>query len=162
MKTLASIIFTVIFYSSINAQNVSGTVTLAPDQNPNYERSRDKYMKESENLTKNESQTIQQTYKAIDDVQAKQERRELAASRRHERKMARIQSRGNRRYNRGYNNGNYNNGYYYNGYNNYNGYYNNPLGGYSPQYYSNNIYGSVNSVLNTALFGLAVWSLLKH
>jgi hypothetical protein len=156
MKTILSIALLILFSTNTNAQAPAATATLLPDQNPNYQKSRDKYMQESTTLTQNEGQTVQQTYKAIDDVQAKKERKELAAERRQDRRMARIQSRGNRRSNRGY----YNNGYYNNGYYN-NGYYSNPSGFYSPQYYSNNIYGNVGSVLNTALLGLTVWSLLK-
>lgn len=109
-------------------------------------------MADSNTLTSTEGQTIQQTYKAIDDVQAKKERKELASQRRHERRMARIQARGNR------------NRYYYNDYDYYYGYpgYRNPYGFYRPGYYSGNIYNNVNSVLNTALLGLTLWSILKH
>lgn len=154
MKTLFS--FLILFNVVIAQAQTTATASLLPDQNPNYQKSRDKYMNESAELTKSEGQTIQQTYKAIDDVQAKKERKELASQRRHERKMARIQSRGFRRNNYSYYDPyNYNNGYYYNGYSN-------PYGFYHPQYYFNNIYRNINPILNTTLFGLAIWSLLKH
>ncbi len=157
MRTILLIALSIVFYTNTNAQAGTGvtTPTLLPDQNPNYQKSRDKYMQESATLTKNEGQTVQQTYKAIDDVQAKKERKELASERRHERRMARIQSRGNRRNNpRFFNNNPYYNDYYYYNYD--------PYGFRSPQYYSNNIYGNTNSVLNTALLGLTVWSILRR
>ncbi|MBS1636697.1 MAG: hypothetical protein JST26_12345 [Bacteroidetes bacterium] len=154
MKNLLLIIAFTAAGLSLQAQTTTATATLLPDQNPNYQKSRDKYMAKSDELTANEGKTVQQTYKAIDDMQAKQERKDLAAQRRHERRMARIQSR-----NRGYNNGRYYNPNYYNGYSN-------PYGYYSPYYYSNNMYGNnmygnINSVMNTALLGIAIWSLLK-
>lgn len=137
--------FVFLFMLQVQAQTTASTSTLLPDQNPNYEKSRDKYMAKSDDLTSKEGTTVQQTYKAIDDMQIKQERKDLAAQRRHERRMARIQSRGNRQIY---------NPYYYNGYNN-------PYGYYHPYYYYNNIYGNVNSIANTALLGIAIWSLLK-
>jgi len=147
-------------YLQVNAQTTVATPsgTLLSDQNPNYQKSRDKYMTEATSLTKNEGVTIQETYKAIDDVQAKKERRELLSERRHERRMARIQSRSNRGqqfYNYPYNNGYYNN--YFD-----NGYYSNSIGNYYSPYYSNNVFGNINPVLNTALFGLGMCSLFKH
>ena len=161
MKSIVLFVLTCLVYVNINAQTTTATPsgTLLPDQNPNYQKSRDKYMAESTTLTKNEGVTIQETYKAIDDVQAKKERNQLASDRRHERRMARIQSRSYRRQN--YYSNRYNSRYYDNYYYN-NGYYSNPNGFYSPQYYSNHIYNNGNSILNTALFGLAVWSLFKH
>ena len=159
MKAILLFALSIVFLN-INAQTTTATTssTLLPDQNPNYLKSREKYMSESAALTKNEGQTIQQTYKAIDDMQAKKERKELASQRRQDRRMARIQSRHSYRQNRRYSNYdylNYNNGYYSNGYNN-------QYGLYHPQYYSNNIYRNYNPILNTALFGLAIWSIFKH
>lgn len=161
MKTLLFIIAFSAAAIGLQAQATT-TGTLLPDQNPNYEKSRDKYMATSDSQTAKEGQTVQQTYKAIDDMQAKQDRKAQNAQWRQDRRMARIQSR-NRRY---YNNGGYygNNGYgiYGQGYNPYyyNGY-SNPYGYSSPYYYSNNIYGNVTSVMSTALLGVAIWSLLK-
>ncbi len=152
MKT---ILFVAALFTSllgVQAQTTTTTATLLPDQNPNYARSRDKYVGKSDELTAKEGQTIQQTYKAIDDMQAKQDRKALAAQRRQDRRMARIQSR-RRTYNYYGNQGGYNPNYY-NGYSN-------PYGYYHPYYYGNNIYGNVNSVLNTALLGLTLWSILK-
>ncbi|MES2132019.1 MAG: hypothetical protein V4506_06685 [Bacteroidota bacterium] len=187
MKKLAYIALSFLLYMNVNAQKDS--VTLLPDQNPNFQKSRTKYMEQSATLTQNEGQTIQQTYKAIDDVQAKKERKELAATRRQERRMARIQSRGYRRYggynnynnsgyyggygNNGYNNygyGNYgNNNYgYNNGYGNYNNYgygngYGNNYGyGYRPNFWGGPTFNTINSAVGTALLGLTLWHVLKH
>lgn len=165
MKTILTSIFAVAIYFGSMAQTVTPTtsvaatktVALLPDQNPNFQKSRDKYMAESDKLTANQGTTIQETYNAIDDVEIKKEQKQLRKDRRHERRMARIQSRGRGR--NGFNNGYYNRGYYNNGA--YNGYFN-PNGISSPQYYSNNIYSGVNSILNTAFLGLAIWSILKN
>lgn len=173
MKHIITIALSALFCISAAAQTDS--MSLLPDQNPNFQRSRTKYMEQSAELTKNQGQTIQQTYKAIDDVQAKKERKELAATRRHERRMARIMSRGY-----GYG-GYYNNGYGYSnyGYNNYGygnygynngGYYGSPYpnygynswGGYRPRFWGGPTFGTINSVVNTALFGLTLWHILKH
>lgn len=185
MKNIAYIALSFLLYMNVNAQKDS--VTLLPDQNPNFQKSRTKYMEQSATLTQNEGLTIQQTYKAIDDVQAKKDRKELAATRRQERRMARIQSRGYRRYS-GYNNynnyGYYGGGYGNNGYNNYGyGNYGNNNYGYSP-YGSNYGYGNgynnygynngprfwgggnglntINTAIGGALLGLTLWSILKH
>lgn len=170
MKTIITLALSFVLATSIQAQTTS-TVTLLEDQNPNFQKSRDKYMKQAEELTKNEGQTIQQTYKAIDDVQAKKERKELALERRHERRMARIQSRGigrSRYYNDwGYGYGNYNSYGNYGNYNSYGNYGYNPYYGYNRQPwghpgFSSNIYGNVNSTINTALLGLTLWSILRR
>jgi hypothetical protein len=102
---------------------------LAPDQNPNYQNSADKYAQQSDELTATQSETIQDTYKAYDWREAKAEKQKIRKDRQYELRKLRYQSRnrccnGNRNYN-GYNNGYYNNGYYNNqNYNN--GYYNSP------------------------------------
>lgn len=171
MKHILTIALSALLSIGVNAQNDS--VTLLPDQNPNFQRSRAKYMEQSAELTKNQGQTVQATYKAIDDVQAKKERRELAATRRHERRMARILSRGYgyggyyNTYGYGYNNYGYNNyGYNNYDYNNY-GYYGNPYygntwGGYYRPRYWNGPLGTVNGAIGTALLGLTLWHILKH
>lgn len=178
MKNIAYIALSFLLYMNVNAQKDS--VSLLPDQNPNFQKSRTKYMEQSAALTQNEGQTIQQTYKAIDDVQAKKERKELAATRRQERRMARIQSRGYRYggynnygyYNNGYNNYGYGNGYgnygYNNGYGNYNNYgygnygYNNYGYGYRPNFWGGPTFNTINSAVGTALLGLTLWHVLKH
>lgn len=178
MKYFITIALSALFCIGANAQNDS--VSLLPDQNPNFQRSRAKYMEQSAELTKNQGQTVQDTYKAIDDVQAKKERKELAAARRHERRMARIMSRGygyggyyNNGYGYGYNNYGYNNyGYGYNNYGYNNGYYGNPYpnygygnpwgGYYRPRFWGGPAFGAVNSAIGTALLGLTLWHVLKH
>src|ERR1700741_4465284 len=55
---------------------------LSPDQNPNYKKSLEKYMAKKDELTKNEGTTMQATYKAIDDMQIKQEHKDLRRSNR--------------------------------------------------------------------------------
>lgn len=49
---------------------------LAPDQNPNYEASRDRYMKMADSLNAWNSTTPQQTYKAIDYLEDKRTAKE--------------------------------------------------------------------------------------
>jgi hypothetical protein len=173
MKHIITSALSALFFIAANAQNDS--VSLLPDQNPNFQRSRAKYMEQAVALTQNEGQTIQQTYKAIDDVQAKKDRKELAATRRHERRMARIQSRGygyggyynqGYGYNNGYNNYGYNNYGYNNGYNN--GYYGSPYpnygngGYYRPRYWGGPTFGTINAAVGTALLGLTLWHVLRH
>jgi hypothetical protein len=61
---------------------------LAPDQNPNYMVSRDKYIQLSDSLTAYQSTTIQDTYKAIDWMQF---RRDARAERRAFRRELRLE-----------------------------------------------------------------------
>lgn len=189
MKNIVIIALSFICYINVNAQKDS--MQLLPDQNPNFQKSRSKYIEQSVKLTQNEGLTIQETYKAIDDMEAKKERKELAATRRQERRLLRIQSRGYGRqnyYNRGYYNGNgnggynnygngynnYNNGYnnygnygngynnYGNGYNNYNNYGYNPFGYNGPRLLGGPVFNAIGSSLNTALLGLTLWHILRH
>lgn len=135
---------------------IKAQVELAPDQNPNYQKSLEKYVAKKDELTKNEGTTVQATYKAIDDMQIKQEQRDLRRSNRQDRRLARIGNRGS--YYRSSNNNNYSNYPYY-GYNNYNSY---------PNYYPNNNYYNnyysprygLNAIGNAALLGLGVYLLL--
>lgn len=61
----------ILFYSDIaNAQS-----SLAPDQNPSFAVSREKYMNMADSLTRFESATVHTTYKAYDWYEAKQERK---------------------------------------------------------------------------------------
>lgn len=135
---------------------------LVPDQNPNYKRSMEKYMAQKDELLKNEGKTVQATYKAIDDMEIKQQRKDQRRLFRQERRLARINNRG-RFYSPYY----YGNGYspYGYGYNNY-GY--NNFGynyGYSPaSYYSPYSIGlnTVNTVASTALLGLGLYWAFHH
>lgn len=125
---------------------------LFPDQNPNYMKSMEKYMVNKDDLIKNEGKTIQSTYKAIDDMQIRAERKALRRSYRQERRLARINNRGyyNPFYYYPYNNGI---GYNFNPYV-YNYGYNYPTYGYTP-------YCGLNTITNTALLGLGLYWWLK-
>lgn len=157
MMLMAVMVFT---FSKSKAQE-----TLLPDQNPNYKRSMEKYMQKKDELTKTEGETVQATYKAIDDMQIKQERKDLRRDQRHERKLARINSR-----RRGFNNNfgyspyayaPYNNGYNYNYGYGWNPYSNNyPYSNYAPLGYGNTGW-SPSCGLNWALLGLGTYLLLK-
>lgn len=109
---------------------------LAPDQNPNYQISQDKYMQKSDELTAAHSTTIQDTYEAYDWREAKEAKKQLRRDRNYELRKLRIQSRFpvccNQNYRR---RGNYGGYYGYNqptyGYSNfnpgYNSYYSSPF-----------------------------------
>ncbi len=146
----------------IGTQKSKGQDTLVPDQNPNYKKSQEKYMAKKDELTKNEGATVQATYKAIDDMELKQERKDLRKSNRQDRRLARIN---NRVYYYGSPNCNYNYNYPYNnrnysGYNNYNNY--SPYGrnNYNPYNYSRGC--AINSFNNVALWGLGAYMILHH
>jgi V8-like Glu-specific endopeptidase len=93
---------------------------LAPDQNPNYQNSAEKYAEKSVELTATQSETTQDTYKAYDYREAKAEKKQARIDRQHELRKLRMQNRyrcgNNRNYYNGYPNGNYNNQYYNNSY----------------------------------------------
>jgi hypothetical protein len=93
---------------------VAQSDSLLPDQNPNYKKSMEKYMAIKDDYISKEGTTLQNTYKAIDDMEAKKERKALRKEQRHERRMARINNRGHYRY--------YSQPYYF-GYNYHNPYY---------------------------------------
>jgi len=112
MKKLLSILGLVL--SSLFGFQSAYAQELVEDQNPNYKASLSKYMAAKDSLTATLSTTVQDTYKAYDWYEAKQERKAQKREYRHEERMARAK---NRSYNNGYyNNGYYNNGYYGNGY----------------------------------------------
>ena len=87
---------------------------LAPDQNPNYKVSLEKYQAQSTSLNSMNT-TVQDTYKAYDWSTAKAERKAERRNFRRERTLF-------NNYNNGWNNNNWNNGwnnnYYNNGWNN--------------------------------------------
>jgi hypothetical protein len=158
MKTIKYIVasFAVLTSVGLNAQ-------LAPDQNPNYQNSADKYAGQASELTSTQSTTVQDTYEAYDWREAKAAEKQERQDRQYQLRMARAMS--NNRcgyYNNGWNNnGYYNNGYWNNGYNNNgnwnNGYYNN--GNWNNGYYNN--YPSCNSLLYGAGLGLGLYYLLN-
>jgi len=82
---------------------------LAPNQNPNFAVSRDKYMQMADSVNQLHSTTVQQTYKAYDWYQNKIDRRNERIQFRRELKMERARSR----YYRPYHRGGYYNNYYY-------------------------------------------------
>jgi len=105
MKRILLSFFVVLTAFAAHAQEA----TLAPDQNPRYAESRDRYVKAQDQLLQNMNTTVQQTYKAYDWYEAKQERKLQRYNDRRDRRLLRAQF-----------------GNYYNSYDNY----------YSPYRYS--------------------------
>ncbi len=66
--------------------------TDVPDQNPNYRASRDRYMKLKDSLLASSNTTIQETYKAYDWYEAREERRKLRRDRRYNLRLARLEN----------------------------------------------------------------------
>jgi hypothetical protein len=140
MKTIGSIALGILLLTSVNCK----AQTENPDQNPNYQTSEKKYIEQSEELTKTQSTTIQETYEAYDWTENKAKQKEDRKDMRFEKRKIRYQSR--RICRPGYYNGWYSgNGYYNNNFNNgynnnfNNGYYNN----YVPNYNPSNLYNSI-------------------
>lgn len=148
MKTLFKSIAVVIFFIGTNAMAQS------IDQNPNYKESQVKYIEQKEALTKDQGQTIQDTYEAYDWTENKLKKKNERIQRRHNVRMIRHQrhtvchSSNGYNYNNGYNN---NNGYYNNGYNN----------NYGGNNYSNSVTNWGGAVLSTAVLGTTLYYLLK-
>ncbi len=112
MKTLLLVLFILAGDYAASAQE------LAPDQNPNYKVSMEKYQGLQSNLQTTMNTTVLQTYKAFDWYTAKQERK---AERRADRRENRLFNHYNQRYYDPYNyNGRSNYGRQYQ-YRNYNG-----------------------------------------
>lgn len=164
MKTLLKHIAIVIFFIGTNGMAQS------LDQNPNYKESQVKYIEQKEALTKDQGQTIQDTYEAYDWTENKLKEKNERIQRRHDIRMIRHQrnticySSNGYNYNNGYYNNGYNtnNGYYNNGYNTNNGYYNNGCNtntGGSNYYNSGSNWG--NTLLSTAVLGTTLYYLLK-
>ena len=65
---------------------------LVSDQNPNYRASMQKYMSQKDSLMSTMSTTVQDTYKAYDWYESKQERKALRRERRYNIRMARAQN----------------------------------------------------------------------
>lgn len=87
-----------------------------PDQNPNYRQSMYRYLAVGDSITRTQSTTFQDTYKAYDWYEARQERRDLRRERRYNIRMERAKY------------GSYYDsypGYYYSGYSGYSRYRNN-------------------------------------
>ncbi len=158
--------------SIISVSAVAQEESLAPDQNPNYKVSMDKYMAKASELTKNQGETVHNTYTAIDDVKLKKDKKEARVQARRDRRVARISAR---RYNNMYSN--YSPYYGFNGigYNAFNyplsygyGFYNSAPGisfNYNhPLTYGLNTYrpyGVANAITTTALLGLGMYWWLR-
>ncbi len=93
---------------------------LAPDQNPNYKVSMDKYAATQVSLQTTNNTTIQDTYKAYDWSTAKAERKAERRNFRRERVLFNNYNNGwnNNNWNNGWNNNNWNNGWNNNNWNN--------------------------------------------
>jgi len=76
---LAGFLLSLSYSSAVYAQNTS----LVPDQNPNHEISRSKYLQLADSLTRTQGTTVQNTYKAYDWYTAREERRALRRERNH-------------------------------------------------------------------------------
>ena len=85
-----------------------------PDQNPNYKASLEKYTGQQDKLVVAMNTTVQDTNKAYDWYEAKQERKQQRIADRRERRLYRLQNFGN----------------FYNPYNSYN-----PYNRYNPYFY---------------------------
>ncbi len=129
---------------------------LAPDQNPNYKKSLERYMKKSDSLVLLQGTTVQETYRAIDWMEMKAQQKALRKERRYNVRMAR-------------NRNNFcpfwTSSYYpnYGGYGLYNNWYGpSPYFGYSNPGPSLGFYGYPNvgnSILGLGLLGLGIYSL---
>jgi hypothetical protein len=109
---LFAVAFLLVLTIAGNAQTA-----LAPDQNPNYMISQNRYLKMADSINSWHGTTPQETYKAIDFLEDKREARANRRQWRQELRMERAR----------------NGGWYYNG--GYNSYY--PAYGYSGNYYGN-------------------------
>lgn len=84
----AVLFHTVVLISCLSFQTtMAQEATLVPDQNPRYKESQQLYMKVSDSLTRTQSTTPQQTYKAYDWYQARMERRQQRREWRHQENM---------------------------------------------------------------------------
>lgn len=68
-------ILPLLFVTLVTAAAAQDSNSLAPDQNPNYMISQQKYMNQKDSLLSWENTTVQQTYKAYDWREARGERR---------------------------------------------------------------------------------------
>ncbi|RYY85243.1 MAG: hypothetical protein EOO15_17525 [Chitinophagaceae bacterium] len=97
-----------------SAGTLAASAQTVPDQNPNFAVSREKYLSMADSVNRWHSVTVQNTYKAYDWYEAREERR---TARRNNRQAIRLNR--SQRWNSGYNYGNnwynpYHNSYYYN------------------------------------------------
>ncbi len=90
------ILLSTIFLLSVCFVQAQETV---PDQNPNHKTAQAKYVAAQDKLQETMNTTVQNTYKAYDWYEAKQERRQQRITFRQDRRMARINNQGNFRNN---------------------------------------------------------------
>lgn len=81
MKRTLMIIAGIIATSAFSTSSYAQQANLAEDQNPRYESSRAKYMNMADSLTTTQGTTVQNTYKAYDWYEAREERRKLRRER---------------------------------------------------------------------------------
>lgn len=114
---MKKVIFT---FSILLAGYATMAQDLAPDQNPNYKVSMDKYAATQVSLQTTNNTTIQDTYKAYDWSTAKAERKAERRNFRRERVLFNNYNNGwnNNNWNNGWNNNNWNNGWNNNNWNN--------------------------------------------
>lgn len=117
--------------------------SLAPDQNPDYMVSQARYMGMADSLNTTHGETIQDTYKAIDWMADRQQRRE---DRRAFRRQLRLERA---RY-----------GYYYNDYGYYNSGYYSGYSSYYPGYSGNYWYNNYRPYNNYYRRGWSNWNLV--
>ena len=91
MKTLHATALAITL--TICNQLVFSQEKLAPDQNPRFAESRDKYMKLTDSINRWHGTTFQETYKAFDWYEARQERRQERLDFRREMKRMRLNHR---------------------------------------------------------------------
>lgn len=95
---MKKVIFSLLLLNSFFVSKAQEKV-LTSDQNPNYKISQDKYLATQEKLSANMNTTVQETYKAYDWTEAKQEKKQQRIARRQERRLARINNPGYNGYN---------------------------------------------------------------
>ncbi|TCZ66420.1 hypothetical protein [Flaviaesturariibacter aridisoli] len=93
-----------------SAGSLAAAAQTVPDQNPSYAVSRDKYLKVADSVNRWHSTTAQNTYKAYDWYEAREERRQARRQNRYDVRLARAQ----RNYRNWDYNPYYNDSYYYN------------------------------------------------
>ena len=117
--------------------------SLAPDQNPDYMVSQARYMGMADSLNVTHGETIQDTYKAIDWMADRQQRREDRRAFRRQLRLERAR-----------------NGYYYNDYGYYNSGYYSGYSSYYPGYSGNYWYNNYSPYHNYYRRGWSNWNLV--
>lgn len=94
MKNLLLLFLSTLAISSSYAQTEETSTSVA-DQNPNYRQALQKYKSQQDKLVATMNSTIQETYKAYDWYEAKQERKQQRIADRRERRLYELQNWGN-------------------------------------------------------------------